>query len=117
MLELLCIDHMSVLVDRNPEAASTPRREYCLTRRLGLVAFLNSIIEEHIAGYVPVHKAVTIVNVLPHPKKVKSILRDDLLIGHAPTAILGLHTMFLLHSPLVYVLIRRSSDLPCVDQY
>ena len=108
---------MTMLVDRNPEAPSTPRRECCFTRCLGLVALLNPITEEHIAGYVPVHKAVTMVNVLPHPKRVKTILRDNLLIGHTPTAILRLHTMFLLHSPLVNEFIRvywRSSNLPYV---
>ena len=31
-LEFLCIDHLTVLVDRNPETSSTPRRKYSITR-------------------------------------------------------------------------------------
>ena len=31
-LEFLCIDHLTVLVDRNPETPSTPRRKYGITR-------------------------------------------------------------------------------------
>lgn len=111
---------MTVFIDRNPEAPSTPRRKGCITRRPGLVAFLDSIIEEDVAGYVPVHKAVTMVNVLPHPKWVKSGPRCNLRIRHAPTTILRLHAMFLLYSPLVYEFVRmcwRSGDLPYVDQY